>query len=185
MSTPRNTLADLLERVIDTIDTISDGAAYGAITPDQFQAEVTRSLFAAYNAAWMAARDSREIDRADRLIIAERLATQIEYLNNFADQIEQEGWQDKFKARAELYAGSVKAVFWQAMGRGILMPYWPGDGSTPCKMNCRCHLEYAWIDQDNLDVDVYWRHGRSRMPCSSCPQRAAASPYRFREGVLQ
>lgn len=175
------TLRRLLAAVLDGVDTAVQGVRDGAITADQFQAEMARRLFEGHVAAYLAGRGVSELTpRAERLV-KDAVIEQLDYLNKFADTIAAEGWREAFGARAMMYAGSVKPTYFKAKAFGLDMPYYPGDGSTPCKVNCRCSLDIQWLDEEELNADVYWRLGAEEH-CQTCPQRAADSPYRFRGG---
>lgn len=181
---PPRDLHRLLDDLLAGIATAADGAASGRLSADQFQAEMARRLFEGHVAAALIGGNVRTLAPGAEAMVVKAVQDQLPYLDRFADVITADGWQPRDAARAALYAGSVKPTFWRARTFGLDMPYYPGDGSTPCLGNCRCHLETTWRDEENLDADIYWRLGAEKH-CGVCPQRAARSPYRFREGVLQ
>lgn len=176
-------LRRVLALLLEGVNTAVDSVASGRLSPDAFQAEMVRRLFEGHVAAYLVGRDVRDLSPQGERLIKNAVKEQIDYLNGFADTIAAEGWREAFAARAQLYAGSIKATFWRARAFGLAMPYYPGDGSTPCLGNCRCSLETVWQDEEELNAEVYWRLGAEEH-CTECPQRAARSPYRFREGEL-
>lgn len=180
---PPRDLQRLLADLLDGITIVADGVATGRLNADQFQAEMARRLFEGHVAAALIGGETRRLTPDAEALVVKAVQAQLPYLDRFADEIASGGWLEKYHARAALYAGSIKPTFWQARAGGLEMPYYPGDGTTPCLGNCRCHLETTWLDEENLDADVYWRLG-AEQHCTVCPERAARSPYRFREGVL-
>lgn len=174
-----------LERLLaDILGSIADhnaAIAAGRISVDDWALLVARDLLAGHYAGYMVGRGTKDIGAQSRESVGATVEAQLDYLNAFADTIRAEGWRDAFGARAAMYAGSLKESYWRGRSFGITMPYVPGDCSTPCLTNCKCWLEYNWIDTENLDVDITWKLGVENH-CSECPQRAANSPYRFREG---
>ena len=105
---------------------------------------------------------------------------QIDYLNGFVDTIAAEGWREAFAARAQLYAGSIKATFWRARAFGLDLPYYPAVG-TQCLNNCGCSWRIDWIDTENLDADCTWVRGKGDS-CATCISREMAGTIRIREG---
>lgn len=84
--------------------------------------------------------------------------------------------------RATLYAEAARATAWRAItGRvGLTLPAYPGDGSTRCRVRCKCRWD---IQRVPGGWDCYWRLG-SAEHCVDCERRAAEwSPLRIRGGV--
>lgn len=175
-----------LERLLaDIVGSIADhnaALAAGRISVDTWQQLIARDLLVGHYAAMMAGRETRDLSRAARNQVLTTVAEQVDYLNKFADQIARTGWQEAYGARALLYGGSVKGTFWRGKSFGLDLGFYPGDGSSPCLGNCTCHLEINWLDEEELDADVYWRLGATERHCGTCPERATQSPYRFRGG---
>jgi hypothetical protein len=181
---PPRDLQRLLAELLDGIDTAVVGVASGHLSADGFQAEMVRRLFEGQLAAYLVGSQGDTLSPQAERLIKDAVKAQLPYLDRFADEIAANGWREALAARAQLYAGSIKPTFWRARAFGLPLPYWPGDGSTPCLGNCRCSLRIDWLDEENLDADVYWHLGAEHH-CGVCPQRAQDSPYRFRGGELQ
>jgi hypothetical protein len=173
-------LERLLSELLGSVADHNAAIAAGRISVDDWALLVARDLLAGHYAGYMVGRGTKDIGTS-KATIDEIVQGQLDYLNKFADQLRAEGWRDAFGARAALYIGNVKGTFWRGRSFGIDLGFWPGDGGSPCLGNCRCVLEYDWIDEENLDVDIYWKLG-AEQHCSVCPDRAANSPYKFREG---
>ncbi len=176
---------DITRILSDILGSIADhnaALAAGRIDVDTWQQLVARDVLVGHYAAMMAGRETDNLSRGARNQVLTTVAEQVDYLNRFADQIAATGWQDAYGARALLYGGSIKQSFWRGRTFGLDLDHYPGDGSTPCLSNCTCRLEIVWLDEEELDADVYWRLGATEEHCGTCPERAAQSPYRFREG---
>lgn len=126
--------------------------------------------------------------------IGQRLQTQLEYLANFATELDKFSGNSaigKFeyprngKSRARMYAGSVQGAYWE----GALFPLplelpVPGDGSTECLTNCRCWWRREDIDSEAGDYDLYWEAGKNDH-CPTCLRRNREwYPIQVRGGVI-
>lgn len=101
--------------------------------------------------------NERNLSRAERAAIRERVAGQLPYLRRFAEEAGALS-EAQFAARAALYAGAVRATFSEARWYGKGLPAHPGDGSTECLTQCGC----AWAERDG---GMYWERGKN----DSCP----------------
>lgn len=173
-------LRRILALLLDGIGTAVDGVASGRLSPDAFQAEMVRRLFEGHVAAYLVGRDVRDLSPQGERLVKDAVKEQIDYLNGFVDTIAAEGWREAFAARAQLYAGSIKATFWRARTFGLDLPYYPAVG-TQCLNNCGCSWRIDWIDQENLDADCTWIRGRSDS-CATCISREMAGTIHIREG---
>ena len=106
------------------------------------------------------------LSNAERVDIAKRVNAQLDYLKGFAAAVPDMS-AAAIAARANLYAGAVRASYYGA--RYPRLPSVPGDGSTPCKSNCKCTLEQR--------VDGIWWVLGAAEHCIGCLDRAAGSPY--------
>lgn len=175
----------VLARILDGIDTLSDGINSGALSVDEWQQEMARLLLVGHTAAYQEGRGADELTPGARRIIAQVVAEQVDYLNAFADVVEANGWNDaRDRARAALYAGSLKQAFSRGDSFGLPLPFYPGDGSSECLGNCKCRWRIVWLDREELDADCYWVLGGAERHCTTCPSRAADNPYRVRGGEL-
>lgn len=95
---------------------------------------------------------------------------QYSYLNGFLDALNSMSAAQAL-ARAALYAHSARSSYWRGLAQvnSISLPAYPGDGTTRCKMNCRCrwHLEYS-----ATEIRAYWQLGAAEH-CPDCVARAA------------
>jgi multidrug efflux system outer membrane protein len=72
------------------------------------------------------------------------------------------------RARAAMYAGSIRATYGKARYPGLSQ--YPGDGGTRCLTRCGCSL-------DERDDGIHWILDDSIENCEDCQAMAAGSPY--------
>lgn len=104
------------------------------------------------------------LSKATRADIKAAVKAQMEYLDKFDIS---EMSEAAVRARAAMYAGSVRATYGKARYPGL--PFYPGEG-TECLSNCRC----GW--QDNGDDSYTWALD-AKESCATCLERADGSPY--------
>lgn len=175
----------VLGRVLAGIDSLSDGINAGALSSVEWHNELARLLLVGHTAAYQEGRGQDSLSPGARRLISRIVGDQVTYLNGFLDRVERDGWNDaRDRARAALYAGSLKQAFSRGATFGLELPAYPGDGSSECLGNCGCRWNVVWLDQEELDADCYWLLGGAERHCKTCPQRAAAwAPLRIRGGV--
>lgn len=176
-----------LRRLLDLIlhDIAEQSAAMGAgrVSVDQWQQQMGMTLLTGHYAAMMEGRGQDKLSPQAQALVNRIVGEQLDYLNGFAEQLDQREWQPKDDARALLYGGAIKGTYWRGATYGYQMPAYPGDGSSECLGSCLCYLEIVEFDVEEQNIDVYWRLGGTERHCSTCPQRAQAwSPLRFRGG---
>lgn len=103
------------------------------------------------------------LSKAERADIRKAVAAQLEYLQGFDPSDMSEA---AARARAAMYAGSIRATYGKARYPGLSQ--YPGDGSTRCLTNCKCNL-------DERDDGIHWVLNDEG--CEDCQAMAAGSPY--------
>ena len=108
------------------------------------------------------------LSRTERAEIRAMVGPQLDYLAGFVSA--QGGLSDaQTAARAALYSGAVRSTYYGARFPGL--PAYPGDGSTPCRTNCKCSVE------ERADGFYWILHPAEH--CGECQQRAAQwAPYK-------
>jgi hypothetical protein len=111
--------------------------------------------------------------------------TQLDYLNQFANQVVANGVFDKTaRVRADMYAGALRSTFFTAKTKSLPLPAMPCEG-TICHTNCQCAWEIVTIDADVGDYDCFWRRSADDS-CSTCLARESIwSPLQIRAGEVQ
>ena len=102
------------------------------------------------------------IDRKEYLQLGPELKRQYRYLQRFADEIARRAENgmglDFAIERANLYAKSTQASMWRS-AVPVKLPQVPRDGSTACRTNCKCRIQFDY-ERDELGaviaVLVYW-----------------------------
>jgi hypothetical protein len=96
----------VLGRVLDEIDTLSDGMNSGLLNVDQWQQRMANVLIRGHIAAFQEGRNRNELDPQARRMLSGVVGDQVDYLNRFADQLDGRDWDDRRdRARAALYVG--------------------------------------------------------------------------------
>ena len=182
-----NALAWLLDRLTRLIATAT--TALEQSYPDGVQAwqdEIARQLARYHAAALMAGANVDTLGGAARVKVTQDLATQLHFLSRFGVSMQSGAqWERGWNSRAAMYAGSIKAPFYQGLTRMLPIPALPCDGTSTCLTRCKCFLDIEWIDEKNGDADVYWRTTAAEN-CQTCLQRGRDwAPLQFRDGMLQ
>lgn len=134
--------------------------------------------------------------------VAAALATQVGYLNDFANQLRvnaqngqigmlpadqrQSGYMTgpQIQARANMYAGAARAPYFIGFTGALPLPAMPTEG-TLCFTNCKCSWNIVELDAEAGDVDAYWRRSATDS-CQTCVIREQEwAPVRIRGGILE
>lgn len=116
--------------------------------------------------------------------IGDTVATQIQYLTDFAVRIRTDKDFDRSQlARADMYANAVRQSLFQAVTRFLPLPAMPAEG-TLCYTNCKCGWRIETISEENEDYDCYWERSANDS-CPTCVARARRwNPLRIRGGIV-
>lgn len=186
-------LFSLSDAIIDstfiTADELAHLVSEGTIAVEEWRSLLWWEIEQAYIKQWAVGAgwqdEKKEISTDERrdilALLAALLILQAAYLDSFADEIRADGLTAPYIAnRSRLYIASSRQAF--ERGRGYRLgwqelPAYPGDGSTLCMTNCRCHWlqtgenRYKWVLDfetehcSSFDVD---EQGRPR----GCIERA-------------
>lgn len=176
-------ISDLLDAVVDITGELEMSLDYVV----EWQNEMERLLTRYHTAAYMAGQGSAILAADDIARIAQIVAAQIAFLDNFVAVIQdsntfERGW----KARAAMYAESVQGSYWKGKTKILPLPAMPSQGS-PCAGRCRCSWHVEEIDGDNGDWNATWKLGpvAHDRHCQVCIQRAAEwNPLLIRDSRL-
>jgi hypothetical protein len=176
----------LLDRLVKLIQTAT--ASLEQSYPDGVQAwqdEIARQLARYHAAALMAGAGVDTLSPQAQVKVTQDLATQLKFLGKFGVEIQDgDQWERGWNSRAEMYAGSIKAPFYQGLTRMYPLPAMPADGTSQCLTRCLCSWE---LDEQPGDgnVDAYWRVSAAES-CQTCLERGRNwAPLKVRDGVLQ
>lgn len=162
----------LMSSLLEEIDSLTDGLIGGQLSPVEWHNAVAREIFAHHLAEYAAAsgKDEREVLGEVKGIVGK----QIDHLNGFTDQIEAGDYEDRedaLRARAAMYAGSLKGSYWSGRTEGYDLPCVPG-ACEECYGSCRCDLR---IEDDG----IYWDCLEDPKSCNSCVERGNTwQPYK-------
>lgn len=114
--------------------------------------------------------------------IGYRLREQYGYLQRFAELVDAGQLSDaQIAARAKLYVSATWSTFDRAKASAwnIRLPAHPGDGSTKCKGNCRCHWDIRRDDEAGV-IEATWVLDSATEHCDDCRANAERwSPLSF------
>lgn len=125
------------------------------------------------------------VDDEDRVSLMTRVVEQLEYLQRFAQEIQQPRHTEAYiKNRIRYYGGSSVASFeaGKAKSYGVSPPALPADGTSPCIANCRCWFLYRRTfrrggrrrqhEEHQETVQAYWRLRPEPIDCcETCLER--------------
>jgi hypothetical protein len=113
----------------------------------------------------------KNMTQADWGRIGGMLKNQYHYLNNFAADIAKGMSPEQIALRARMYIDSATQAYEraQAISKGLDLPAYPGDGTTECRSNCKCHWE---IITGEDAYSCYWRLEPQAEHCDTCDARS-------------
>ena len=174
----------LLQRLSRLVATATDAleAQYpGGVAA--WEQEIGRQLARYHAAAMLAGSGATTLTPAMNTAVTRDLATQLHFLRKFGIVIKDgAAWERSWNSRAQMYAESIKAPYWQGKTKLLPLPAMPGDGTSQCLTRCRC----AWdIVEVEGGYDCTWVMSAVEH-CQTCRQRALDwNPLRVRDGVVQ
>jgi hypothetical protein len=150
---------DAAERLRGDIDRATARLINKEIGVDAWQRQMQAGLKELHTVQFAFGRGGRRaMTASDRQELARLIEAQYRYLHTFAVEIAAGTLSSaQIAARARLYASASTASY--ERGRigsyaGLSLPQVPGDGSTACRANCKCHLE---IRETSSTWRVFWR----------------------------
>jgi hypothetical protein len=156
----------------DALRQLTGKLSAGTMTVPEWVTAMRGEIKSTYLAQYMAGRGGREqMTPADWGRCGQMLAQQYSYLQRFALDVQAGKLTPaEAEARAALYAASSTQAFerGKAAAWGLRLPAYPGDGSTPCRVRCRCRWK---IDRTELHVEARWQLGVAEH-CEVCVTRA-------------
>lgn len=176
---------DVVANAGDAVTALARLVAEGNISPADWRERMRHEIKISYIQQYVSSKGGvSQMTQRDWGSIGGMLREQYRYLDGFVDAVAtadpplSEGY---IAARARMYTNSSREAHERghARGRGLpdgALPAWPGDGSTECLSNCKCHWE---IDEETdgggavVRWLAYWRTGVAEH-CDDCLDRAAA-----------
>lgn len=142
------------------------------MSPAQMVVTMREALRDTYSAAYMAARGGRNaMTQSDWGALGQMLRKQYEFLNEFAAEVAAGQLSEaQIAARAMMYFHSSTQAYYRGMQSvsGVILPAHPGDGSTPCRTNCKCRWS---IRETPTEFQATWHLGPTEH-CPVCVERA-------------
>jgi hypothetical protein len=166
------------------IRTITSQLERGEMTLDEWKSQMRERIIRYALAALMLGMVDEELSAQAQAVAVQFAEQQNGYLEKFANEIKTGGeWQASWNHRAEQYGESIQVPYWKAATRFLVLPAYPGDGSSECMVSDRCMWFMDWIDLTNRDVDAYWVNMHDARICPTCAERGIRwYPLRVRGG---
>jgi hypothetical protein len=146
----------------------------GTISPSDWQGQMRSLLKTQYGMMVVVAAggDPSKVSADDWLALGPQLKSQYRYVERFNRQIES-GDVANFEGRAAMYGMSSYQMFWE-QAAPVRLPARPGDGTTACKVNCKCKWRFEY--QRNAGgrvtaVLAFWELQPAEH-CPDCKRRA-------------
>jgi hypothetical protein len=177
-------LEELIRRFEAELTTIMDTLASGELSVIDWQLQF-EALIARYSAAaMMSGFGSSVLSETALRALGADVAVQFGFLDGFTLAVQDaDEFSAAWRARADMYAKSIKAPYWRGKTRMIPLPAMPAEG-TQCRTNCGCSWDIRTVNEEQGDYDCYWTRGKDDS-CQTCIQRERDwSPLRVRGGVL-
>lgn len=163
------------------------------MTVNQWQRAMRDEIEKLHLTSWIVGRGGLDgLSAVDLKAVRRKVGEQAKYLDNFAQDLRgQRNRREDFDPakianRARLYGGAASATVNQANTAAIglpRLPQYPGDGSTLCRVSCRCSLRIDKLKGQG-DWNIYWKLGKAEH-CEDCIELSKRwNPLRIRKGVL-
>lgn len=152
----------------------------GEIDLQQWERQARARLKSIHVDQYTLGRGARgSMTQADWGRVGHALRDQYAYLNGFAQEIATGTLSPAtIAARSTLYVEASTASYerGRAAAHNLVLPAYPGDGSTQCRVNCKC----TWRITENEDAwDCYWTLGNAEH-CEDCVTRSQTwAPYTY------
>lgn len=175
---PDTVLNHLTREMLADIDVLMLGRDH--LGTDAWRREFEKLIIEHHAAAYFSGQGANGLTPTGDRVLGQALEKQIDYLAGFAEQVEDLS-EAQARARAALYAGSLRATYTKGQTEGWDIPVAPGDGSSECLGNCQCTLRLDVLSEEQGDANVHW-DTHAKEDCPTCTRRGAGSPYRIRGG---
>jgi hypothetical protein len=164
---------------IEKAGALASRLASGEITVQEWLLRMRREVKQSYLAEYILGRGGRNsMTQSDFGRIGHMLRTQYGYLQQFAEEVRAGRLSAaQIGQRGGLYFSGAVHAFERGRSEsygGLQLPAYPGDGTSECMTNDRCHWRIVEGDEE---WRAYWTLGGAEH-CPTCTSRASTwSPY--------
>jgi hypothetical protein len=168
----------LRDQYIDAVkvkaENLAERVAGGGMNVQQWTLEMRQLVKATYVDEYAMARGGRQMmTQRDWGILGSQIKSQYKFLAGFErDMMDGKLSEGQARVRAGMYVESGTQAFERGKAEGLgipSLPAYPGDGSTQCRANCRCHWQ---IDDMGAEWHATWTLGVAEH-CGDCVSNAS------------
>lgn len=156
--------------------TLTDSLASGSDALGPWMTKMRDLIKRSYIDQYVLARGGRNaMTKSDWGRVGRQIQSQYKYLQAFAEDAAAGKMSAKqMGARAEMYLESSTQAFERGKAASysldLELPAYPGDGSTDCLSNCKCHWQ---ISEHDDHWEATWKLGAADH-CGTCVSRSAS-----------
>ena len=172
-----------MDAQMDSATELASRLARGDMNVAQWQKAMRNDVKDSYIGQYVLGHGGRgTMTPADWGRVGSMVKEQYRYLDGFARAVADDTLtESQIRARSQMYHDSSVQAYEKAHTRMLgvpSLPAYPGDGSTACHTNCRCHWDVREVDGG---WDCYWIQSPGGKPCTDCSDRARDwNPYPVR-----
>lgn len=169
-----NALDQSIKEKSDAVAELAYQVKSEEIDEHEWQKRLFEILVLAYIQHWILGSRNQTISSDVSKIIESLLNSQLEYLNEFRNDLP-ELTISEVVSRSRMYISSSRQAYERGKTFPLELPAYPGDGTSECLTNCRC----AWELQSSTGGKIlaFWRLNEAEH-CKTCVTRAGQwSPY--------
>jgi len=154
------------------VEGLAEGFHDGSISRSEWLNGMRSAIKDAYVASYIAGKGGRSnMAQSDWGRIGGLLSAQYRYLGSFSDDLLSEDMSElQIAARSRLYISSSTQSFERgnAASRKLVLPAYPGDGTSECMANCKC----SWAISEYSDHwEAIWALSAAEH-CDTCVERS-------------
>lgn len=176
-------MRDVSQRLYDESSSLEDGETLSNEAINEWYNAMAREI-ATYHQAANLLGAKRGKPPLDEWALANDIRNQLSFLQQFRDQVKNEGrFTGQSMTRAGMYGSAITSTYWRSATDYLPLPAMPAEG-TLCFTNCKCSWRIEELDGDG-NYNCYWVRAADDS-CGTCIARERIwSPLQIRDGILQ
>jgi hypothetical protein len=148
-----------------------DDLSSGILTPQQFLLRMRKDLKTFHYAAYLAGSGKKALSPEDRRAVEAIVKRQGGYLERFSKELGTRPVTKRDYNRAYMYSSALSESYSKANTLDYVLPAHPGDGTTDCRVNCKCEWRIVVTNVEKKEAAAYWELGNAEH-CDTCVTRS-------------